>query len=336
MSEIAELAQALARQALAVCRHYLSEGHKQGRYWRVGDVHNQPGQSLYVHLSGDKAGRWADAATGQFGDLIDLIEHNQGLSSKSEAIGAARDFIFLMPRRLPRKQKTSPKRKPLISQGDRARMIYSASRHIGGSIAEAYLKRRGIELDMSEITLRFHPSLPYYEPGIPKSRLRAFPALIAGIADEEGQLLAIQRTWLDPVTSNKASIPQPRRSLGPILGNGIRIGKLNDVLIAGEGLETVLSVRMLLPQIPMIAALSAAHLGQILFPYGLKRLYGLIDQDAAGEAAAKTLAKRTHAAGIDFSALRPQYDDFNTDLIRLGADRLRAMIIAQLAPCDRP
>ena len=61
-----------------------------------------------------------------------------------------------------------------------------------------------------------------------------------------------------------------------------------------------------------------------------------MDQDEAGEVAAKTLAKRAQAAGIEFIALRPQQDDFNTDLIAFGPDRLRALIVAQLAPCDRP
>ena len=71
---VSRLALSLAQNVHLVCRYYLSKGHRQGRYWRVGDVHNQPGQSLYVQLSGEKAGRWSDAATGQFGDLIDLIE----------------------------------------------------------------------------------------------------------------------------------------------------------------------------------------------------------------------------------------------------------------------
>ncbi|WP_235918711.1 toprim domain-containing protein, partial [Brucella anthropi] len=39
-----------------------------------------------------------------------------------------------------------------------------------------------------------------------------------------------------------------------------------EVLAAGEGIETVLSPRMVLPHMPMMAALSAAHLAAILFP----------------------------------------------------------------------
>ena len=37
-----DLARRMARQAEAVCRHYLSNGRREGRYWLVGDVRNTP------------------------------------------------------------------------------------------------------------------------------------------------------------------------------------------------------------------------------------------------------------------------------------------------------
>ncbi len=45
-----ELAHRLAEQAEAVCRHYLSAGRREGRYWVVGDVRNTPGRSMFVRL----------------------------------------------------------------------------------------------------------------------------------------------------------------------------------------------------------------------------------------------------------------------------------------------
>ena len=47
-SPAADIARRLAEDAEAVCRHYLTNGRKQGRYWIVGDVQNTPGRSLYV------------------------------------------------------------------------------------------------------------------------------------------------------------------------------------------------------------------------------------------------------------------------------------------------
>jgi hypothetical protein len=48
--DASELARRLAREAEAVCRYYLSNGKREGRYWLVGDVQNTPGRSLYVRL----------------------------------------------------------------------------------------------------------------------------------------------------------------------------------------------------------------------------------------------------------------------------------------------
>jgi hypothetical protein len=53
---IADISRRLAENAEAVCRHYLSNGRREGRYWLVGDVHNTPGRSLYVRLSGSASG----------------------------------------------------------------------------------------------------------------------------------------------------------------------------------------------------------------------------------------------------------------------------------------
>jgi hypothetical protein len=58
-SQAAMLAHRLARDAEAVCRHYLSNGRRQGRYWLVGDVANTPGRSLFVRLKGPDSGKGA-------------------------------------------------------------------------------------------------------------------------------------------------------------------------------------------------------------------------------------------------------------------------------------
>ena len=64
-SRAADLARRLAGDAEAVCRHYLPNGRRHGRYWLVGDVRNTSGRSLYVRLTGPEsgpgaAGNWTD------------------------------------------------------------------------------------------------------------------------------------------------------------------------------------------------------------------------------------------------------------------------------------
>src|SRR5713226_3591454 len=99
-SQAAELAHRLARRAEAVCRHYLSNGRREGSYWLVGDAANTPGRSLFVRLKGPDtgkgaAGKWTDAATGEHGDLLDLIATNRGLGRLREVIDEARSFLSL-------------------------------------------------------------------------------------------------------------------------------------------------------------------------------------------------------------------------------------------------
>jgi hypothetical protein len=59
MENASELAGRLAGQAEAVCRHYLSNGRREGRYWLVGDVQNTPGRSMFVRLAGPESGKGA-------------------------------------------------------------------------------------------------------------------------------------------------------------------------------------------------------------------------------------------------------------------------------------
>ena len=63
--DASELAHRLARNPEAVCRHYLSNGRREGRYWMIGDVRNTPGRSMFVRLTGAEtgkgaAGKWTD------------------------------------------------------------------------------------------------------------------------------------------------------------------------------------------------------------------------------------------------------------------------------------
>src|SRR5277367_4671662 len=98
---ITDIARRLAENAEAVCRHYLSNGRREGRYWLVGDVHNTPGRSLYVRLSGSTSGddrgvgNWTDAAEAQHGDLLDLIAAARNLDGIGAALDEARRFLGL-------------------------------------------------------------------------------------------------------------------------------------------------------------------------------------------------------------------------------------------------
>lgn len=106
------------------------------------------------------------------------------------------------------------------------------------------------------------------------------------------------------------------------------------MLAAGEGIETILSVRAALPSLPMVAALSAAHLAVVAFPPDVRRLYIVRDNDPAGDRARDSLVARANSTGVEAIVLSPALGDFNKDLRAFGIDALRAGIRCQLAPDD--
>jgi hypothetical protein len=122
--------------------------------------------------------------------------------------------------------------------------------------------------------------------------------------------------------------------MGCLLGNAVWFGTAIHVMAAGEGIETVLSLRQILPTLPMAAALSANHLAALILPAGLRRLYVARDDDAAGHHATLTLIDRAQAHGIEALPLDAALGDFNDDLRLLGFARLADGIRGQLDPED--
>jgi len=327
----AVLARHLAAHAEDVCRQYLSNGRRAGHYWIVGDAHNSKGRSLYVRLDGPPygqgaAGKWTDAATGEHGDLLDLIRLRCAFSALGAAMDEARSFLAL-----PRRPTTEPGRQPSCarrSTPEAARHLFRAGRPIPGTPAEAYLRARGITAVDSPM-LRFHPFVHYRaHDHAPLCRL---PAMLAAITDLDGRIVGVNRTWLDVDRLSVADLDAPRKVLGVLLGHGVRFGRATDRLLAGEGIETVLSLKTVLPELPMVSALTANHLAALVLPSGLARLVIARDNGAAGVRAAARLRDRAEAQGVVVHDLVPCLDDFNDDLRRYGATQLRRGGLDQLA-----
>lgn len=159
--------------------------------------------------------------------------------------------------------------------------------------------------------------------------------MIAAITALDGTITGVHRTWLDPARIDKAPVASPRRAMGEVLGHGIRFGVAGEAMAAGEGVETILSLRMACPTLPLIAATSAAHLAAILFPPQLRRLYVAREPDPSGMNAYATLAARAASAGIEVAPLDTTLDDLNDDLRLLGLPRLRATLKDQRVRVDR-
>lgn len=107
----AEIARLLVKDAEAICERLLPNGKRQGHEWCVGDTSGSAGQSLRVHLSGDKAGIWKDFAEGSGGDLLDLWREVRDLSMTA-AMDEARAYLGISKpewRGIPDKRPQRPK-----------------------------------------------------------------------------------------------------------------------------------------------------------------------------------------------------------------------------------
>ena len=256
-SPAATIAAALAARAEEVCRRYLPNGRRLGRYWICGDLDGSRGRSLFVRLSGSgKPGGWTDAATGQHGDLLDLIRYRSGAPTLRAALDEARSFLALPA-------SPAPAPDAPYDATEAARRLWRRCRAIDGSHAERYLQARGLSR-CRFAALRFHPELRYREG----SSVCLFPALVAAVTGDDGRILGVQRTWLDPRSPAKAGVAVPRKALGRIHGLAVRFGTPSDLapLVVGEGIETVLSLVTAVPEIRAAAALSAGSLGAFAPP----------------------------------------------------------------------
>ena len=212
------------REAEAVCRHYLSNGRREGRYWLVGDVRNTPGRSMFVRLKGPNPAR-APPANGPtpppasmaicstssarvcgLGDFRDVPDEARTLSQPAASRAASRERD---PAPASTRRQDRPKRHAGCSP------CRSRSR---GTLVEAYLRKRGITALHGTGSLRFHPRC-YYRPD-EHAPTETWPAMIAAVTDLAGTITGAHRTWLDPVPGDgKAPIDTPRRAMGDLLGH---------------------------------------------------------------------------------------------------------------------
>jgi putative DNA primase/helicase len=178
--------------------------------------------------------------------------------------------------------------------------------------ARLYLARRGISISPME-TLRFHPSLPYYDGN---KKLGDYPAIIAMVSSAQGNPVTIHRTYLT-ADGKKAPVESPKKLMSypkdrKIVGGAIRLVEPGTVLTIAEGMETALAV-MEGTGLPVWCAVNALLLENFVPPSQVDRVLVFADKDRSteqhpkghGQEAAKKLVQRLWGMGIKASAIVP-------------------------------
>lgn len=289
------------------------------RTLRCADLSGRPPRkegSCILHLAGAHAGWGFDHATGESAGPIDLIHHATGLSDRE---------LFEEAARLARLDQPAPQRAvaPKPTHDLEVARIVGTTQPLAGTIAEAYLRHRGVG-DPQSPDLLFHDDLADFD-----SR-RGWLGLVGIVRDGAGNPTGgIHRTFLLDDGSGKA--PPGKKMLGPVAGGSVRLAPIpaDGHLGVAEGIETALSAWAILG-VPTWAALSAGNLRDWQWPVGTRRVTIFADAGEAGQQAAQALAERLKAAGIPSAIVSPLHgDDFNDDL-RKGA------VLADYRPPEPP
>lgn len=213
-------------------------------------------------------------------------------------------------------QREAERRAESEKREGQALAIWREAQPISGTIAEAYLRGRGIFCDLPD-TLRFHPEAWH------GATARRNPAMIARV--DGAERFAVHRTYLAPDGSGKAAIDPPKAMLGATSGGAVRLtGEQGPLLVVAEGIETALSLACGLLRRPAViwGALSTSGMRALRLPTLPGRLTIATDGDDPGRAAGCDLANRAAALGWQVSLLpAPQGRDWNDILCMKGAAR---------------
>ena len=193
-----------------------------------------------------------------------------------------------------------------------AKRLWQQAQPIAGSVAEAYLRGRGITCPLPP-TLRFHPECWH------GATAKRYPAMVAAV--QGAGLPALHRTYLRPDGSGKADVEPAKAMLGATAGGAVRLADGPSRLVAAEGVENGLSLAcgLLDGPVTLWAALSTSGLRGLRLPPRPGRLTIATDGDTAGREAGHALADRAHGLGWQVSLLpAPDGRDWNDILTMKG------------------
>lgn len=329
--DVGQIVRDLANSSESFCRHFFPDGRKVGNYWQMGDTAGNAGQSLTIrlHSSGRRpAGKWVDHATGEYGDLLDLLNERFGPLAFKDLIEMATSFLGTEPVIEADKTQIRTKGHDPGRQVKAGRRLFGYGQPISGTLADTYLRNRNI--GRFGRALKYHPNV--YLRGSDGQRVE-HPALLAAITDNDGIITGCARTFLDRKTAKCAAIASPKRILGTLNGNAIRFGPWQTArdLIVGEGLENTLSVGTAFPTAALASCLTAHHMAAFNWPTAAMRLWIVHDNDDVGERGARHLKSRAVTTGISAFLLSAHHDDFNDDLCIDGATALRRRVAQMIS-----
>ena len=191
-----------------------------------------------------------------------------------------------------------------VARTARAAAIWQEARAPRGTLAEIYLRSRGLDLtdDVAGAVLRFHPACPWRDEE--RQQTIRVPAMVAAMRAINGDAITgVQRTRL-----SSEGCKLDRRMLGIAAGSAVKLDDDAEVtmgLAVGEGSESVLAARQLGFR-PAWALGSAGAIAAFPVLAGVECLTLLAENDLTNARAVDTCAQRWHAAGREVIVVEPK------------------------------
>lgn len=199
-----------------------------------------------------------------------------------------------------------PEGKPKRDMGALASRLWKASVPITGTLAESYLLARGLAAPFPK-ALRFNPAT-ILGSGVDK---KVMPAMIAAV-ENDLEVVAVQRTFLDPDEVLRRPIAKPKVSLGLLGTAAIRLAPATDELGLAEGIEDALSA-MAWQGTPTWALGGVERLAFVAIPEKVRRVIVYADRGRAAERLFAKAHDHLAAGGREVVNLPPPggFDDWN-------------------------
>jgi hypothetical protein len=237
---------------------------------------------------------------GRSGDVVAMVQHIDGVDFKTAVqtlAGTERKPVAPVVKPTEHQEKESDQQKT-----ERALRIWNEASEVNGTLAEQYLRRRGLELPEDDEALRYFSPCPFAGT--------AYPALIALFRDVlTDEPKAIHRIALAP-----EGVLIAKRMLGRVAGCAVKLDADENVelsLSIGEGIETMIAARMRGFR-PAWALGSAGAIKQFPVLAGIGALTIMVDNDEAdrngrraGPDAAAECSARWTAAGREVRRIVP-------------------------------
>jgi hypothetical protein len=347
-----EIYEGLTEKARELAEQLVPGGRIHGSEYEVPSEKTPWGCKFSICIRGPSKGLWGAWAAGEQGNAFDLVVSIVGRGHRGRAIDWARSWLFsggwyeysLHYEKI-REREVSARIDDNAHAADAKKIWLSSHPLRDGDPVWRYLAGRAIplgKLPRPVNSLRFHADLYNHE-----SR-RHWPAMVGILTDEDGNNIAVHRTWLEVHSDGrvtKAPLERAKQTFGRYRGSAIHLwrgksGKAwkdapaGDELIVSEGIEDGLSFAVTVPDYRVAAAVSLSGMGSLVLPAGIAIVVLGVQNDPfyderLGKPAATNLGRER--AIRNFHAQRktvklitiPYGKDANDVLMREAAERER-------------